>query len=119
MVESDQIKKVIKFVISNNKNYSIGSIEFTPYCEEKLFLRGVSKEEVLKTIEEGKDLYYAQIQNVVHKGINEERYKAVYKISSKYSLIIVIAYSVSVLKIVNVIKTSKTAEKLWRKKASL
>lgn len=49
-------------------------------------------------------------------GRPEKRHKLIFKISSKYSLIIIVAFYPKVLKVINVIKTSKGAEKIWRKK---
>jgi len=50
------------------------------------------------------------------QGRPEKRYKLVFKISSRYSLIVVVAYYESVLKVIKVIKTSKDLEEKWRKK---
>ena len=62
------------------------------------------------------NLYYAEKQLKLHQGEIEKRYKLIFKISSKYSLIIIIAFYPKVLKVVNIIKTSKRTEKKWRKK---
>ncbi len=110
------VEELIKEVLRKNKEYSKEKIEFTPYCEGKMFDRGVDKETVVSTLALGKDLYYAEKQKKPFRGEIEERHKLVYKISSRYSLIIIAAYYERVLKVVNVIKTSKMAEKIWRRK---
>jgi hypothetical protein len=79
--------------------------------------RGVEEKEVIETLKQNKNLYFAQKQEAPFRNLKEIRYKLIYKISSRYSLIIIVVYEERVLKVVNVIKTSKTAEKLWRKKA--
>ena len=77
---------------------------------------GIEKEIIISTLLYGKELYYAEIQNVPFREGIEKRYKLIYKISSRYSLIIIAIYEQNILKVVNTIKTSKGAEKLWRKK---
>ena len=79
--------------------------------------RGIEKSLVIETLTSNNDLYYAEKQIVPLKG-EETRYKLIYKISSRYSLIIIVIYEEKILKVINVIKTSKSAEKLWRKKIS-
>lgn len=116
--EPENTKKLIEIILEKNKKYSREQIKFTAYCKDKMNDRGINEELVMSTILSGKELYYAKIQKIQHKGEIEIRYQIIYKISSKYSLIIIIAYHESLLNVINVIKTSKTAEKLWRKKIS-
>jgi hypothetical protein len=112
MFKREDVEGLIKELIEKNKNYS-NKIEFTDYCRTKMEERGVEEGIVIKNLLSGIP-YYAEEQAV--KG--EKRHKLIYKISSRYSLIIITACKENVLKVINVIKTSKSAEKLWRKKIS-
>ena len=78
--------------------------------------RNIDKELVIRNISFNVP-YYAEQQKVNIKE-EEKRYKLIYKISSRYSLIVIVVYEEKILKVINVIKTSKSAEKLWRKKIS-
>lgn len=116
--ERRKIEALIKEVLAKNKEYSPEQIEFTSYCTGRMAKRGIMKEEVLSVLMSGKDLYYAKMQDRhFHEDI-ERRHKLIYKVSSRYSLIVIIAYYEKILKVINVIKTSKGAEKQWRKKIS-
>lgn len=115
---SDKSLALINHLLEKNKNYSPSEIIFTEYCKRKMFDRGIEENLVVQTIKENNDLYFAQKQEITFQEKTETRYKLIYKISSRYSLIIVVVYEAKVLKVINVIKTSKTAEKLWRKKVS-
>ncbi|MFX0210837.1 MAG: hypothetical protein ACFFDT_32965 [Candidatus Hodarchaeota archaeon] len=115
-VINEEIEKLIKKVVEKNKLFLREHIEFTPYCERKMKDRNIAKELVLDTIKGDKAPYFAGIQEILHKKNLEIRHKLIYKISNKYSLIIIVVYSANILKVINVIKTSKSAEKLWRKK---
>lgn len=108
------VDELIKIVIQKNKLYSKKLIEFTDYCKRKMNQRGIEEQIVRDTLEMPENLFYAEIQHRPLRGIIEERYKLVYKISSKYSLIVVVFHNV--LKVINVIKTSKEFKRLWRKK---
>lgn len=110
----EEINRLIKEISFRNKTYSKEQIEFTLYCERKMNDRKLVKEDVFGTLLNGKELYFARKQEKEHMGKMEERYKLIYKISNKYSLIVIVVYD-KVLKVVNVIKTSKGAEKIWRK----
>ena len=78
--------------------------------------RGIKEGLVLDILLGNKAPYFAEMQRVSHKKEIETRHKLIYKISNKYSLIVVIIYYESILNVINVIRTSKSAEKLWRKK---
>ena len=112
------MEELIREVIDRNRKYSDSDIEFTDYCSERIEQRSINKEEIIQALRDENGLFYVEIQDKVHKGIPEKRYKTVYKISSKYSFIIVILYSERNLKIINVIKTSKQFKIEWRKKIS-
>ena len=116
MFKKEEIDSLIKYLLKMNKRYSGESIKLTEYCKTKMRERGIEEQVVIDTITLSNSLYYAEKQEIPFKEKKEIRYKEVYKISSKYSLIIIIAYEEKILKVINVIKTSKGAEKLWRKK---
>ena len=118
MITKEEIGDLIKRLIIENKKYSGENIKFTDYCEIKMQDRGIEKDSVTETLTLNDDLYYAEKQVVPSKEGEETRYKLIYKISSRYSLIIIVVYEEKILKVINVIKTSKSAEKLWRKKIS-
>jgi hypothetical protein len=113
---ADEINELTKDILERNKQLSKDQIEFTQYCERKMQQRAIEKDLVFSTLLSKERPYYAEIQKVPFREGTEIRHKLIYKISTRYSLIVVVVYSKSVLKIVNVIKTSKGAEKLWRKK---
>ena len=113
MMKKNEVESLIKHLLEKNKKYSEKEIGFTDYCNTKLEDRGIERSLVIDTLTKGKELYYAEKQD-----LPEIRYKLIYKISSRYSLIIIVIYEEKVLKVINVIKTSKSAEKLWRKKVS-
>ncbi len=118
MFKKEDVENLIKELILRNSGFSEDNIIFTDYCKIKMEERGIIEENIVETIISNDNLYYAERQEVILKGEKETRYKQIFKISSRYSLIIIVVYEEKVLKVVNVIKTSKSAEKLWRKKIS-
>jgi len=110
------MEELIKEILDGISNYSSEQIEFTPYCRERMKERKIEEPVVFTTLFSKDKMYYAEEQSVLHKGILEKRHKLIFKISSSYSLIIIITFYPKVLKVVNVIKTSKGLEKKWRKK---
>ncbi|MFC1682164.1 hypothetical protein ACFL0X_00935 [Nanoarchaeota archaeon] len=110
------MKRLIKDILKRIEDYSFKQIELTSYCKGRIEERNVEEDFVITTLFSKDNLYYVEEQLRSHKLEIEKRYKLIFKISSKYSLIIVIAFYPKVLKVVNVIKTSKGAEKKWRKK---
>ena len=110
------MEELIKEVLAKNKAYSEDKIQLSPYCLRKMTERQISEETVISTLLSNQELFYVNIEKKTFGGVFEDRYKLIYKISSRYSLIIIIAYYESVLKVINVIKTSKDIEKKWRKK---
>ena len=118
MVTKEEVNNLIKRLLSANKEYSKDNIIFIDYCKTKMQDRGIEESLVIETLNNSSNLYYAEKQEVFLKEKKETRHKLIYKISSKYSLIIIVVYEERILKVVNVIKTSKSAEKLWRKKIS-
>ena len=118
MVKKEELADLIKKLIIENRKYSSEDIKFTDYCIMKMQDRGMERGSVIETLTLNNNLYYAEEQIVPLKEGKEIRHKLIYKISSRYSLIIIVVYEEKILKVINVIKTSKSAEKLWRKKIS-
>jgi len=106
---------LIKEIQDKINTYSLEKVNIREYCKMRMEERNVEETLLITTLFSG-GLYYAEKQTKMFKGKPEERYKLVFKISSRYSLIIIIAFYPKVLKVINVIKTSKGAEKTWRKK---
>ena len=113
-MEKEELVQLIKIITERNKEFSRERLNFTNYCLEKIEDRGVNQDLVISLILE-KEPYYIEEQKRVLEDSEETRYKLIYRISSKYSIIIVISYSERILNVINVIKTSKKAEKLWRR----
>lgn len=109
------MKELIKKIKKKHKEYLLNQLVFTNYCKSRRNQRNISEKEVLHCIKESKKLYFAKKQEHYYLGLLEERYKLVYKISSKYSLIIIISYYPKSLKIINTIKTSKKVFEKWEK----
>lgn len=86
---------------------------FTDYCKKRMDQRNITHEDIINCLKKNKDLYFVQFQKRYFMGLLEKRYKLVYKISSRYSLIIVVSYYPKILKVINTIKTSKGAFKEW------
>lgn len=78
--------------------------------------RNLEKHLILELITGDNAPIFAELQEGTFKGQSEKRHKSVYKLSSKYYSIMIIVYYKSVLKVINVIKTSKNMEQQWRKK---
>ncbi len=106
---------LVKFATDKNKKYSKEDIEFTDYCKGKMQQRGVDEELVISNILSGK-LSFVELQKRPFHGGIEERYLLIYRISNRYYLLVVVAYDERILKVINVIKTSKDMEKIWQKK---
>ena len=109
-------KELLKSVVSRNNEYSKEQIEFRPYCLRRMYQRNIQKETIIGLILTSKGLTIAEIQERSHQGGIEQRYKLIYQLSERYKMIVIISYCEKVLKVINVIKTSKDWEKLWRKK---
>ncbi len=116
-MEKEELTELINTISKTNKEFSKEQLNFTNYCLEKMEDRGVNQDLVISLILE-KEPYYIEKQKRELKDLEETRYKLIYKVSSKYSIIIVISYGERILNVINVIKTSKKAEKLWRKNLS-
>ncbi len=106
-------EELIKKVLEKNKEYAKSQIEISPYCKGRLAQRKINEEFVKKTILENKALFHVEVQNKEFKGKPEKRYKTIFKISNKYSLVIITNYS-KVLKVISVYKTSKGVMKKWQ-----
>jgi len=108
------MNEVIKKVLNKIESYKINQIQITEYCREKMNQRNVSEELLTSTLFSN-ELNYVEKQKRLFGGKEEIRYKLIFKISSRYSLIIVVLFGQNILKVLNVIKTSKEIER-WRKK---
>jgi len=109
-------KELLKSVISRNNEYSKEQLEFRPYCLKRMEQRNIQKEAVIELLSINKGLTSVEIQEKSYQGAVEQRYKLIYQLSGRYKMIIIISYCERVLKVINVIKTSKDWEKLWRKR---
>ena len=116
-MEKEELSDLIKTITKINKEYLKEQLNFTNYCLEKMEDRGVNQDLVISLILE-KEPYHIEKQKRKLQESEEIRYKLIYKISSKYSIIVIISYGERILNVINVIKTSKKAEKLWRKNLS-
>ncbi len=105
----------LKEILDRINRYSLKQVDIREYCRRRMEERNIEETLLTTTLFSG-DLYYAEEQTKIFKGKPEKRHKLVFKISSKYSLIVIIAFYPKVLKVINVIKTSKGAEKIWQKK---
>lgn len=116
-MENDELADLIKTITKINKEFKKEQLSFTNYALEKMEDRGVNQDLVISLILE-KEPYYVEKQKRILEKLEETRYKLIYKISSKYSIIAIMSYGERILNVINVIKTSKKAEKLWRKNLS-
>ena len=109
------MEELIKEINERTKRYSEEQVEFTPYCTRKMGERQIDRETIISALFSN-NLFFVEIQKKQYLGNLEERHKLIFKLSSRYSLIIIVLYCERVLKVINVIKTSKDMEKKWRKK---
>ncbi len=105
----------IKSCLEKIEGYSYDNIELTDYCREKMQQRNIEESLVISTLF-SKSLCFVEEQSKDYMGAVEKRHKLIFSISSKYSLIIIVAFYQKDLKVVNVIKTSKRLDKLWKSK---
>ncbi len=110
------MEELVREISNKISDYSFYQIEFTQYCLGRMKERNVEKSLVMTTLFSKNKMYYVKEQSILHKGIVEKRHKLIFKISSSYSLIIIVVFYPKILKVVNVIKTSKGLEKKWQKK---
>lgn len=103
-----------KIILSKIQSYLKEDLHITDYCREKMKDRNIDESLLINTLF-SRELYYVREQIRMYLGVKENRYKLIFKISSRYSLIIIVKFDEKVLKVLNVIKTSKKAEK-WKKK---
>lgn len=108
--------ELITWIKEKNLQYLSEQIEFTNYCKSKMKQRNIYDKMVLSALNSNDNLFYTELQKKDFHDEIENRYKLVYKISAKYSLIIIVAYYKKNLKVINVIKTSKDFKIKWRKK---
>ncbi len=108
------MREKIDEIIKRINLYSNKQIEITEYCRKKMEQRNIEETLLISTLF-SKSLYYIGEQTKSYKGTSEIRYKLIFEISSRYSLIIIVAFYQKALKVVNVIKTSKRLDKLWKK----
>ncbi len=110
------MEELFKWIKKKNEQYLSEQIEFTDYCKEKMKQRNIEEESVLSALNSKENLFYAELQKKPFHEKIEKRYKLVYRISSKYSFIIIVAYYKKNLKVINVIRTSKDFKIKWKKK---
>ena len=106
--------KLIRNLLKKIENYSSKEIIVSDYCKEKMQQRNVEESLVISTLF-SKSLCYAEEQLKEFQGKPEKRYKLIFPISSKYYLIIILTFNQKALKVMNVIKTSKRLDQLWKK----
>lgn len=97
------------------KSYSSNQIEIRQYCRIRMDERNIEETLLISTLN-SKKLYYVEEQMKLFNQKPEKRHKLIFKISSKYSLIIIVSFYPKTLKVINVIKTSKGVEKKWKMK---
>lgn len=108
------MNKLLEEIKKKIKAYSINQISITDYCKEKMGERNIDENLLITTLFSG-EIYYVEKQKASFKGQPEIRWKLIFKVSSRYSLIIITLFEQKVLKVLNVIKTSKDVEK-WHKR---
>ena len=106
--------ELLKETLKKINNYSQSQIEIRPYCRERMNERNIDESLLVSTLFSDA-LYYTEEQVKTFMGAPERRHKLIFRISSKYSLIVVVVFHEKILKVINVIKTSKGVEKKWRK----
>ncbi len=109
------MEKLVKSILKKIDGYPLKQIKIRPYCKRRMDERNI-EETLLITTLYSKELYYVEEQTKTFKGKPEKRHRLIFKISSKYSLIIIVAFYPKDLKVINVIKTSKGVEKQWKEK---
>lgn len=95
-------------------NYSIETCEITDYCIKRMDERNISEEILLTTLFSEGNLFDIEIQDKFYRNKPDERYKLTFKLSNRYSLIIIISFGKKNLKILNAIKTSKEVRWEWK-----
>ena len=110
------MEELVKKISRKIQAYSQNQIKITPYCYGRMKERNIEETLLISTLFSTENLYYVREQLKIHQGQTEKRHKLIFKISSKYSLIIILRLYPKVLKIINTIKTSKEVEKKWRNK---
>ena len=108
------MEKLVESLLKKIETYSLKDIIFGDYCKERMQQRNVEESLIISTLF-SKSLCYVEEQSKEFQGKPEKRYKLIFPISSKYYLIIIVAFYQKALKVVNVIKTSKRLEQLWKK----
>lgn len=109
------MEDLIKETLKKINTCSLNQTEITNYCKGRMEERNIEETLLISTLF-SRNLYHVKEQIKSFKREHEKRYKLVFKISAKYSLIIIVAFYPKILKVINVIKTSKGVEKKWRKK---
>ncbi|MEK6859013.1 MAG: hypothetical protein AABX53_03845 [Nanoarchaeota archaeon] len=103
-------------VVERLRNYDETRCEFTLYCRARMQKRGIDEEIVKQMLFSSKPPLYVKRQLLPLGNLSEERYKLIFSLSGRYSLIIIVAFYHNLLKVVNTIKTSKKLDKLWKRK---
>ncbi len=97
-------------------NYLKENIKISSHYEEHLNKgkRDLSQEQIREYLIE-KEPHFVEKQIIE----DEIRYKIVYKLSSKYDLVIVVTEVPQALKVITAYKTSKKVKETWNKKSKL
>ena len=114
MEEFKSIKQIKEFW----KKYDADNIVFSDYCCRRMNKRGIEAFQVKDVLLKPDSLFYVEKQLVLirTKNTKELRYKLIFKISNKYNLIVIITEEANILKVVNVIKTSRKVKREWEKR---
>ena len=112
------MKELVRETLKKIDSYNQSQIEIRPYCRRRMVERSIEESLLISTLF-SKDLYYVKEQLKTFMGKLEKRHKLIFKISSKYSLIIIVVFHTKILKVVNIIKTSKGVEKKWQKNVKM
>ena len=112
-MNESEIKEVLGKIHECNKDIT----DFTSYAIKKMSDRNIAKEIIFEQLFSDKIPYIIEKQQIVHQGKPEIRYKLVFSLSGRYSLIIIIALYPNSLKVINAIRTSKKLQEKWKKEA--
>lgn len=114
MEERIRIIEDIKEILKKHKE---NDIDFTDYCKRRIYKRNIKESQVKEVLLNPDNLFYSEKQFVYirEKNLEELRYKLIFKISNKYNLIVIITEEQKILKVINVIKTSRKVKKEWEK----
>lgn len=115
--EIEDKKKIINDIKEISSKYKENNIVFTEYCKRRMDKREIKEDFVKGFLLKPDNLFYVGKQFIHLRKINLEelRYKLVFRISNKYNLIVIITEEENILKVINVIKTSRKVKREWEK----